>query len=222
MRSELFEHTSEAAQPGIHLENRKMLKVGVNGDFLARRGSMVAYQGSVDFHFKGAGSVGRFFKKTFTGEGVPLMRVSGQGEVYMARDAWDLHLVDLEEGNSITVSGENVLAFDSSLNWDIRRVPGAGMFAGGLFNTVFSGRGRIAIACLGAPVLLNVDRPTFVDTKAAVAWSSNLSTGIRSTVKAGAVIGRGSGEAFQLALDGQGFALVQASEGAASHTTQQG
>ncbi|GAA1099125.1 AIM24 family protein [Nocardiopsis metallicus] len=197
----------------MHLQNHKMLRVGLNGEFFARQGSMVAYQGNIDFSYQGAGGVGKFFKKAFTGEGLPLMRVSGQGDVFLARDAWDVHLVDLE-GESITVSGENVLAFESALEWDIRRVQGAGMTAGGVFNTVFTGRGRLAIACHGTPVLLNVDQPTFVDTDAAVAWSSSLQTGIRRSFKAGALIGRGSGEAFQLSLEGQGFVLVQASEGA--------
>ena len=213
MRSELFQQAQETQRPGMHLQNHKMLRVGLNGEFLARQGSMVAYQGDIDFSYQGAGSVGKFFKKAFTGEGMPLMRVSGQGDVFLARDAWDVHLIDLE-GDSITVSGENVLAFEPSLEWDIRRVQGAGMMAGGLFNTVFSGHGRVAVACHGTPVLLNIDQPTFVDTDAAVAWSSTLRTGIRRTAKAGAIIGRGSGEAFQLSLEGQGFVLVQASEGA--------
>ncbi|GHC77526.1 hypothetical protein GCM10007079_14800 [Nocardiopsis terrae] len=219
MRSELFQEAQETQRLGMHRQNRKMLRVGLNGEFYARRGSMSAYQGSVDFSFQGAGSVGRFFKKTFTGEGLPLMRVSGQGDVFLAHNAWDVHLVDLES-DSLTVNGDNVLAFESTLEWDIRRVQGfGGMVSGGLFNTVFTGQGRVAIVCNGAPVLLNVDQPTFVDTKSAVAWSSSLSAGIRSTVKAGAVIGRGSGEAFQLALEGQGFVLVQPSEGApAAHS----
>jgi len=46
-----------------------------------------------------------------------------------------------------------------------------------------------------------------------VAWSSSLQTSVRKTVTAGALIGRGSGEAFQLAFAGQGFVVVQASEG---------
>lgn len=213
MRSELFQQARETRQPGMHLQNHKMLRVGLNGEFFARQGSMVAYQGSIDFSYQGAGSVGRFFKKAFTGEGLPLMRVSGQGDVFLARDAWDVHLVDLE-GESLTVSGENVLAFEPTLEWDIRRVQGAGMTAGGLFNTVFTGRGRVAIACHGTPVLLDIDQPTFVDTDAAVAWSSSLTAGIRRSFKAGALIGRGSGEAFQLSLEGRGFVLVQASEGA--------
>ena len=116
------------------------------------------------------------------------------------------------EDESITVNGNNVLAFEAGLEWDIHRVRGMGIIAGGLFNTVFRGRGRVAVACHGTPVLLNADQMTFVDTKAAVAWSTSLTTSLRSTVKAGALIGRGSGEAFQLALEGRGFVLVQALE----------
>ena len=56
-------------------------------------------------------------------------------------------------------------------------------------------------------------RPTFADIQAAVAWSSSLTTSVRRTAGAGALIGRGSGEAFQLGFSGQGFVIVQASEG---------
>lgn len=213
MRSQLFQQAQETNQPGMHLQNHKMLRVGLNGEVFARQGAMVAYQGQIDFSYEGSGSVGKFFKKAFTGEGLPLMRVSGRGDVFLARDAWDVHLIDLED-EQLTVNGDNVLAFESGLSWDIRRVEGAGITTGGLFNTVFSGRGRVAVVCHGAPVLLNVDQPTFVDTDSAVAWSSSLRTGVRRTMKAGALIGRGSGEAFQLSFEGQGFVLVQASEGA--------
>ena len=71
-----------------------------------------------------------------------------------------------------------------------------------------------AVADHGTPGVDYVDQPTFVDTDSAVAWSSSLSTGVRRTAKAGALIGRGSGEALQLSFEGQGFVLVQASEGA--------
>ncbi|PSK90236.1 uncharacterized protein (AIM24 family) [Murinocardiopsis flavida] len=212
MRSQLFEQAQENKQPGMSLQNTKMLRMSFNGEFFARQGSMVAYQGDVDFAYQGAGGLGKLFKKAVTGEGLPLMKVTGRGDVFLARDAWDVHVVDLE-GDSVTVNGENVLAFESGLEWDIKRVEGAGMASGGLFNTVFTGTGRLAIACHGTPVVLNVDQPTFVDTDSAVAWSSSLRTGVRRTVKAGALIGRGSGEAAQLAFEGQGFVLVQASEG---------
>ncbi|MDS1270194.1 AIM24 family protein [Lipingzhangella sp. LS1_29] len=198
----------------MFLQNPRMLRVCLDGQVLARQGAMAAYQGAVDFAYQGAGSVGRFMKRAFTSEGLPLMRVSGRGDVYLARDACEIHLIDLR-GDSVTVSGENVLAFDASLDWNIHRVSGAGMMAGGLFGMVISGYGRLAVACYGTPVALPVraGQPVFVDTSAAVAWSTHLNTTVNSTVKLGSLIGRGSGEAFQLALDGDGFALVQPSEG---------
>jgi len=219
VRSELFSQAQENDLPGMSLQNPRMLRVACDGEFYARKGSMVAYQGDIDFAFQGSGAR-RFAKKMLTGEGLPLMRVFGKGDVFLARDAWEVHILDLED-ESITVNGQNVLAFESGLEWNIHRVRGMGIIAGGLFNTVFTGRGRVAIACHGTPVLLNVDQPTYVDTKAAVAWSTSLDTSLRSTVKAGALIGRGSGEAFQLALEGRGFVLVQASEGAV-RAVQQG
>ena len=87
------------------------------------------------------------------------------------------------------------------------------MASGGLFNTTFTGSGLIAVVAHGTPVVLQVDVPTFVDMQAAVLWSAGLQSSIRKTAKVGAVIGRGSGEAYQLALSGHGIVVIQASEG---------
>lgn len=213
MRSSLFgENLESATQEQLSLQNPRMLRVALNGEVMARQGSMVAYQGQMDFAYQGAGGIGKFLKKAVTGEGVPLMRVTGQGDVFLADDASEIHVLTLE-GDSVTVNGRNVLAFDPGLTWDIRRVEGASVLSGGVFNTVFTGHGQIAVTAHGTPVVLNVDAPTFADMQSAVAWSSSLQTSVRKTVTAGALIGRGSGEAFQLAFAGQGFVVVQASEG---------
>ncbi|HEU4492497.1 MAG TPA: AIM24 family protein [Jiangellales bacterium] len=216
MRSELFANTERDVQPGSFvLQNPRMLKVrlvGAGGHFFARQGAMVAYQGDVDFSYEGSGGVGKMFKKAFTGEGMSLMRVSGAGDVFLASNADEIHLLWLE-GESVTVNGSNVLAFESGLAWDIKRVEGASMLSGGLFNTTFTGTGVLAITVHGTPVVLNVDVPTFVDVQSAVLWSTTLQSGVRRTAKAGALIGRGSGEAYQLTLTGQGFVVVQSSEG---------
>ena len=216
MRSDLFHNTEADTDPGSFVkQNNKMLKVrlaGTGGYFFALQGSMVAYQGQVDFAYQGSGGMSRMLKKAFTGEGMSLMKVSGSGDVFLAREADDIYLLHLE-GDSVTVSGANVLAFESSLEWDIKRVEGASMLSGGLFNTTFTGTGVLAITVHGAPVVLNVDMPTFVDMQSAVLWSTSLHTGVRRTATASSMIGRGSGEAYQLALSGQGFVVVQASEG---------
>ena len=55
-----------------------MLKIELNGECMARQGSMVAFQGQVHFEGKGAGGIGKFLKQQLTGEGVPLMKRADQ------------------------------------------------------------------------------------------------------------------------------------------------
>jgi uncharacterized protein (AIM24 family) len=214
VKSSLFGAHLETAASKEHftLQNERLLRVTLGGEIMARQGSMVAYQGGVEFDFQGSGGVGRFLKKALTGEGLPLMRCRGSGELFLARDARETFLIALE-GESITVNGDNLLAFDSTIEWDIRRVEGVSMLSGGMFNTVLRGTGWVAITSYGTPVVLQTDVPTFADVQSAIAWSSDLQTTVNRTMKLGALVGRGSGEAVQLAFSGQGFVVVQASEG---------
>ncbi|WP_134764825.1 AIM24 family protein [Nocardioides sp. 1609] len=203
---------SEVTGSGPQLQNNKLLRVRVTEPFMARQGSMVAYQGNVTFAFQGGGA-GRVIKKALTGEGLPLMRVEGQGDVFIADTAKHVHLLHLTN-TGISANGKNVLAFSASLQWNIERVKGASMMAGGLFNTTLRGTGWVAIVTDGEPVVLNAgEAPTFADTDAIVAWSAHLDTSLKSTMSAGALIGRGSGEAVQVSFQGQGFVIVQPSEG---------
>src|SRR3954452_3174595 len=215
MRSSLMQNAERSTEPGSFvLQNSRMLKVdlaGTGGFFYAKQGSMVAYQGDVDFAYEGSGGMSKMFKKAFTGEGMKLMKVSGSGDVFLAQDADEIFVLELEN-ERVTVNGSNILAFESALTWDINRVEGASMLSGGLFNTTFTGTGALAVTAYGTPVVLQVDVPTFVDMQAAVLWSSTLVSSIRKTVKASAMIGRGSGEAYQLAFSGQAVVVVQASE----------
>jgi len=213
MRSSLFgENVEVASQDYFGLQNHKMLRVRLDGEVMARQGAMVAYQGQIDFEYQGSGGIGRFIKKALTGEGLPLMRCRGRGDLFLAHDADDVHLIYLD-GDGLTVNGANVLAFDPAISWDIRRVEGAGMLSGGLFNTLLTGTGWVAITAHGTPVVLQTDQPTFADAQAAVAWSSNLQTRVHASVKMGALFGRTSGESIQMGFAGQGFVIVQASEG---------
>lgn len=218
MRSELFSAENlekESAQPGLRLQNSKLLKAELNGHFMARVGSMVAYQGQIQFEALGSGGIGKFLKQKLTGEGVPLMKVSGHGDVFLAENAADIHIIDLEQGDALSINGSNVLAFDASLNYDIKMVQGAGMMSNaGLFNCVFTGSGRIAVTTKGTPVVLSVDQPTFVDPQAAICWSANLQTGFHRAEQLGlgTLLGRTTGERFTMSFAGQGFVVVQPSE----------
>jgi uncharacterized protein (AIM24 family) len=209
---------SEKEAKPIANQNSKLLRVRLGEPFMARQGSMVAYQGNVDFAFEGGGA-SKFIKKALTGEGLPLMRCQGQGDVFLAERAHDVHLLNLNNAG-LSISGKNVLAFSSSLDWNIERVKGGSMVAGGLFNTTLRGSGWVALTTDGPPVVLNAaEAPTFADTNAVVAWSANLQTQLKTSFKAGALIGRGSGEALQVSFHGQGFVIVQPSEGIQVATT---
>ncbi|MFI9506284.1 AIM24 family protein [Nocardia sp. NPDC052566] len=217
MQSELFDAShAEVNGVGIQKQGGKMIKVAVNGETMARAGSMVAYQGDLHFQALGSGGIGRAIQARLTGEGVPLMKVSGRGDLFLANAASDVHIVDLDGSDGLTVNGANVLAFDPSLRYDIKRVQGAAGLASnaGLFNCVFTGRGRIAITTEGSPVVLNVDQPTYADPQAAVAWSSSLQTGIKrnDSFGLGRLIGRSTGEGLTLSFSGRGFVIVQPSE----------
>ncbi|MCV7255774.1 AIM24 family protein [Mycobacterium hackensackense] len=203
---------SEKESAAVANQNKKLLRVRVGEPFLARQGAMVAYQGNVEFNYEGGGA-GKFLKKALTGEGLPLMRVAGQGDVFLAEQSFDVHLLHLNN-SGLSISGKNVLAFSSSLDWNIERVKGGSIATGGLFNTTLRGTGWVALTTDGPPVVLNAaEAPTFADTNAVVAWSANLQTSLKTSFKASALIGRGSGEALQVAFAGQGFVIVQPSEG---------
>jgi uncharacterized protein (AIM24 family) len=218
MRSALFAAENmekESQQPGMRLQNSKLLKVEVNGEIMARTGSMVAYQGQMQFQALGSGGVGKWLKQKVTGEGVTLMKIAGRGDLFLADRAADIHLIDLEPGDAISINGSNVLAFDPTLQYDIKMVQGMGMMSNsGLFNCVFSGQGRLAITTKGTPVVLTVDQPTYVDPQAAICWSANLQTGYHRAdqMGLGTLLGRRTGEAFTMSFAGQGFVVVQPSE----------
>ncbi|MFD5629886.1 MULTISPECIES: AIM24 family protein [unclassified Streptomyces] len=216
MKGDLFssDHMVQPAHaPGMTIQNTKTIKYAVNGDMFARQGAMIAYRGNLQFERKGQG-VGGMLKRAVTGEGLPLMTVRGQGEAWFAHEAQSCFIVDIEPGDVFTVNGRNVLCFDASVSYEIKTVKGAGMSGGGLFNSVFTGQGRIGLMCEGSPLVIPVSpqQPVFVDTDAIVGWTANLHTSLHRSQSIGSMIRGGSGEAVQLKLEGEGYVVVRPSE----------
>lgn len=165
-------------------QNKKMVRVdlGVGGQpVLARQGSMVLYQGKVDFSYKGAGFSGRIVGNA-TGQEMQLMRCTGQGQVFLAEDNTMVHPIELQ-GDGICVSAENVLAFDEGLQYEVRRIEGHGIPGGALFTMQFTGTGTIVVKTHGTPVVLPVTPTTFADCNAVVAWSSAAQVVVSSQVR---------------------------------------
>ncbi|MEU9453983.1 AIM24 family protein [Streptomyces sp. NPDC048277] len=216
MKGDLFSSrhmVAPAVEPGMTVENAKCVKYTVNGEMYARQGAMIAHRGSLRFERKGQG-VGGMLKRAVTGEGLPLMSVQGQGEAWFAHEAQNCFIVEIEPGDQFTVNGRNVLCFDASLSYEIKTVKGSGVTGGGLFNSVFTGYGRLGLICDGNPLVIPVSpqSPVYVDTDAVVGWTAQLGTSLHRSQSIGSMLRGGSGEAVQLMLQGEGFVVVRPSE----------
>ncbi|WP_424920459.1 TerD family protein [Streptomyces sp. wa13] len=165
-------------------QNQQLIRVDLTMGgmpVLARQGSMVMYQGKVDFGYKGAGFAGRMVGNA-TGQEMQLMRCTGRGQVFLAEEGAHLHPIELQ-GDGICVSAESVLAFDESLQYEVRRIEGHGIPGGALFTMQFQGTGTVVVKTHGVPVVLPVTPTTFADCNAVVAWSSASQVIISSQVR---------------------------------------
>lgn len=150
-------------------------------------------------------------KKAFTGEGTALMKAAGNGQLYLADQGKKITIFDLKD-EEITVNGNDLLAFEPSIEWDIQLMRKmAGMMSGGLFNVHLRGRGKIAITSHYEPLTLLVKpgQPVLTDPNATVAWSGNLQPEFRTDISVRTFLGRGSGESIQMEFTGEGFVIVQ-------------
>lgn len=191
----------------------------LTGDSLrALSGSMVAYEGDVAFKNAGMGGGGGIraaLKQKVTGESLSLMEVSGKGTVYFAVDAQDITLVEVQ-GDNLHVESSQLLALTGQLRTDVKFSGLRGATSGqGLFTTVVSGSGTVALLSKGGPIIaLGVDAqyPLVVDPDAFVAHRGQLNQSFVTDVTWRSAIGGGSGEAFSLRFDGQGVVYIQPEE----------
>ncbi|WP_435075399.1 AIM24 family protein [Halorubrum sp. HHNYT27] len=191
-------------------ENSYTLDVDVDGTVMAKAGSMIAYTGDVSFTGKASaeGGITGFLKQAATGEGTPIMAVEGRGHVYFADDRKKVQVIELDAGESITVNGEDVLAFDESLSYEISTIDSlAGSFAGGFSNVFLEGPGYVALTTHGDPIVL--ETPVATDPSATVAWAGT-SPSVEVNRSLSDMVGQESGERYQMRFDdADGFVVVQ-------------
>jgi uncharacterized protein (AIM24 family) len=173
---------------------------------------MVAYTGDVKFKKQSSldGGIDKFLMKKVSGETSRLMSLKGQGHVYLADKGKKITILNLE-GSRLYVNGNDILAFEENIDWKIKMMSGAGAMSGGLFNIRLDGNGMIAITTHYTPITLAVtpDRTVYTDPNATVAWSDGLSIDYKTDVNLGTLLGRGSGETFQMSFKGNGFVIIQ-------------
>jgi uncharacterized protein (AIM24 family) len=194
---------------GFQRENKRLLDVPVDGTVMVKAGSMIGYTGDLTFTGKSSaeGGITGFVKDAVSGEGTPVMEAEGHGHLYVADRGKKVQILDLGEREAISVNGTDVLAFESSIEYEIGTVGGLSeAAAGGLTNVFLSGPGQVAITTHGDPLVLTP--PVVTDPDATVAWSTDLSpsVGTNKTIE----VGQTSGESIQMEFTGSdGFVVIQ-------------
>ncbi|WP_371617818.1 AIM24 family protein [Streptomyces sp. NBC_00454] len=217
MQSSLFAHAEAQSQERYAVQNPQLLRVSLSGsdDVLARKGAMVAYQGIIDFDGEYQSATQRGARAR-TGEGLDLMRCSGQGTVYLANLAQYVHVVDVDQ-DGLTVDSGYVLALDSTLHTEVIAVDSQyGVSGTGKYQLNITGRGKVALMTSGQPLMMQVTPDKYVnaDADAIVAWSTSLRVQMQAQTHSSGVWRRrgNTGEGWELSFLGTGFALVQPSE----------
>lgn len=202
-------HAPQENGKTFELENSKLLDVSLDGTVMAKAGAMVGYTGDISFERKSAGGLKGMLKKRATGEGAVMMQASGSGHLYLADQGKEVQILELDADDEISVNGNDVLAFEDGVGWDIEMMNSiAGTSSGGLFNVFLEGPGHVAITTHGKPLV--VPTPVSTDPNATVAWSSTVSPSTKRDLNIKGFFGRSSGETFQLHFAEEGgFVVIQ-------------
>jgi uncharacterized protein (AIM24 family) len=220
MKLDEFARTSASDRSGtashsddeFRTETSRLLSVPVDGTVMLKAGSMVAYTGDVTFTGRSSaeGGLTGFVKEAVSSEGTPVMEAEGSGRLYVAEQHKKVQILDLDEGESISVSGDDVLAFDSAVEYEINTIGSVSeAAAGGLTNVYLTGPGQVAISTHGDPLVLRP--PVRTDPDATVAWSSALSPSV--SINKAIEIGQTSDETVQMEFTGSdGFVVIQPHE----------
>lgn len=189
-----------------------------NSSVRALSGSMVAYEGRVDFKsagFGGGEGVLAGLRQRATGEGLSLMECSGTGVVCFAHEAQDVTVLELNN-ETLQVESEQLLALSGNLNTNVSFAGLRGGMSGqGLFTTTVTGTGQVALLSAGGPLIhleVSPQYPLVVDPDAFVCAKGQLTQSFVTDVSWRSAIGQGSGEAFSLKWDGVGVVSIQPAE----------
>jgi uncharacterized protein (AIM24 family) len=207
--------------------NAKMVEAQVQPGqrLFSQRGAMIAYTGEVRFTPNsqgGQGGVMSMIGRRVANEATPMMTVEGSGSVMFGHGGHHVEVINLD-GDTLCVEADRLLAFDGTLEQGTLFLGSDGGVMGmvrgqvtgqGLFTTTLKGKGSVAVMAHGGIIQLPVtpDRPVHVDPQAYVAHYGDVRNKLSTALGWRDMVGRGSGEGFQLELSGNGAVFVQASE----------
>ncbi|KIF76757.1 hypothetical protein QR77_28620 [Streptomyces sp. 150FB] len=207
--------------------NSKMVEATVapGQKLFSQRGAMLAYRGEVSFTPNiqgGQGGLMSMIGRRVANEATPLMTVEGNGTVMFGHGGHHIQVIALA-GDTLYVEADRLLAFDGSLQQGTMFMGSQGGVMGmvrgqvtgqGLFTTTLQGHGAAAVMAHGGVIEVPITpgRAVHVDPQAYVAHHGDVRNKLSTALGWRDMVGRGSGEAFQLELSGSGAVYVQASE----------
>lgn len=193
----------------FQLEHSKLLDIDLDGTTMAKAGSMIGYTGDISFERTSTGGLKGMLKRSVTSEDSVLMAAEGSGHLYLADQGKEIQLLELSDDDAISVNGNDILAFEDTIDWDIKMMKSfGGTSAGGLFNVHLDGPGHVAITTHGEPLV--VVPPVNTDPDATVAWSATISPDVTTDMNIKTFLGQSSGETYQLEFsDEEGFVVLQ-------------
>lgn len=199
----------------FQLPSPQMLQITITDHVWVQLGSHVAHTGDMKFRREGSFRKGfkHWAKKNFlTGETLKFMKAEGNGTLYVADQSKHIFIIHLN-GDSIYINGNDLLAFENSVDYKIKMVHSVGgLLSRGLFHVSLSGNGWVAFTTQGRPHLLEVgNEPVYTDPNSTVAWSEGVRNDIHTDISYKNFIGKSSGETVQMMFTGRphGFVVIE-------------
>ena len=141
--------------------------------------------------------------RRFTGENLPLMKVKANGDslTYYANDEQHVVCFKLQQGETISVESENILAFTQDCKYSVRFLAQGVISQKGLATSTLTGQGPnayVAVLVEGNPIVLsNMQNGSTLeaDPDAVVCWIGQ-DPGFKMDLSWKNLIGQASGESY--------------------------
>lgn len=148
-------------------------------------------------------ALARQIGRRFTGENLPLMKVTSRGDniTYYANDEQHVVCFKLNQGERISVESENILAFTGDCNYSVRFLAQGVISQKGLATSTLTGVGPeayVAVLVEGNPIVLsNMQNGSTIeaDPDATVCWIG-ADPGFKLDLSWKNLIGQASGETY--------------------------
>lgn len=209
--------------------NELCLKITSDSEYdyiFAKKGAFIAgeCQGSKNFKFTKVllgpeESAGRAFLgqivRRFTGENLPLMKTefNGKSVTYYANNQQHVVVYQLQNGETISVESENILAFSKDCKYGVRFIGQGIISQKGLATSTLTGRGPeayVAVLVDGNPLVISniqTGNTMEVDPDAVVCWIGD-DPSVKLDVNWRNIIGQSSGESYMFEWNSGSTATV--------------